>query len=75
MSKLTPCNFCTLEGIRYRAEKKGLTVTLLSNQGGLDIYAHPADIEITRELVGNEESETSPYWRAWLMALTDHCVC
>lgn len=58
MSELTPCNHCTLENIRYRAEKKGLTVTLLSNRGGLDVYVHPLDVKITREFAGSEENET-----------------
>jgi hypothetical protein len=75
MSELTPCNYCSLNRIKRRANEKGLQVTLLSSRGGFDVYVHPADVTVNRETVGDEEGKPSSYWGAWLMALTDHCVC
>jgi hypothetical protein len=65
MSELTPCNYCSLKKIKIRAEKEGKIVTAV----GQDIYIHPPEVE------RKDLHEDGPYWAAWMMEITDHCVC
>ncbi len=68
MSELTPCNYCNLRSIKRRAEANNQQVTLLNGQ---DVYVHPKAVDI-KSLPHDQREQ---YWRAWLMAITDHCVC
>lgn len=76
MSELTSCNYCNLKRIKDRAKKDGLEVTLLKDRkyGGINVYVHPSTVVIDC-MPGGENGEREKYYRAWLMALTDHCVC
>ena len=67
MSELTTCNYCTLQNIRARARKNGLQVTI----EGSNCYVHPRWVKLDR--LNKDEKE--PYFVAWFMELTDHCVC
>jgi hypothetical protein len=66
MSELTPCNYCSLERIKARAKKEGRVIVTVIGQ---NVYVHPP--EIKRKDLGPD----GPYWVAWFMSLTDHCVC
>lgn len=72
MSELTPCNFCNLKWIRCAADKAGKAVTLVRLErcaanplGGVDVLVHDV----------GEEPDREKHFRAWFMALTDHCCC
>jgi sugar phosphate isomerase/epimerase len=65
MSELTPCNYCSLKTIKRRAEKHGLKVTVI----GGTVYAHPPDVTEPAKAEGDK------YWTAWMMEITDYCVC
>lgn len=74
MSELTPCNYCTLASIRQRAKARDMVVTLLPERGGFDVFMHPPEIHPSMTF-GVAVDAPPEYWRAWFMALTDHCVC
>jgi hypothetical protein len=67
MSELTPCNYCSLKVIKKEAGLRGHVIT----HRGQDIYVHPLGVDITHL----SEKERDKYWRAWMMEITDHCVC
>jgi hypothetical protein len=72
MSDLTATNKETLDIIRYRAEEKGMKVTLLRDakwgMGGFNVYVHPKEVSIA-DLPGGEDGEREQYREAWLMSL------
>lgn len=72
MGELTPCNHCSLNGIKWRAKQKGLKVTVRSEDGGTMVYVHPPEVT---EFPRRPDGEPSKYFVAWLMGVTDHCVC
>lgn len=59
MSELTTCNYCTLQDIKRRADERGATVSLSKDEYGWTVVQC------------SDKSKPS----AWLMKLTDHCVC
>lgn len=74
MSHLTPCNYCSLQGIKSRAKAKGLYVTLCASGRWIAIFVHPREVDPIQydaegKLIENE------YWHASCLVLTDHCVC
>jgi hypothetical protein len=72
MSELTTCNYCNLQGIRCRAKKEKKKVTLIPAMGGgTDVFVHPKNICI-RELSLQKRKD---YFTAWLMEISDRCVC
>lgn len=72
MSELTPCNFCSLNRIKYRAKQRGRLVTTRSESGWTVVYVHPPDVT---EFPRREDGEPSEYFAASMMKITDHCVC
>lgn len=74
MSELTTCNFCNLRWFQSRAKSQGKEITLLRESGGNAVYMHPKDVDV-RTLEGGKDGERARYWKAWLMEITDHCVC
>lgn len=74
MSQLTPCNFCNLNGIKYRANQRGLVVTtIVDDVGWTDVYVHPPNV--TEFPSRSHDDEWLSYQVASMMAITDHCVC
>lgn len=76
MSDLTPCNYCSMAGIRERARHKKLKVsvqvaTQCGELGGVDVFVHPAWVKLPK--LNDKEREV--YFVAWFMALPDHCCC
>ena len=66
MSELTICNYCTLQ--KYKKEiKPGYKLSIIGN----DVYIHPESIEYKDMTF----AERDRYWQAWLMEISDHCVC
>lgn len=59
MSELTPCNYCTLKGMKdhYKEEGKEVKVTR------------------SKEMQGWLAAEVDGEEIAWFMELTGHCVC
>lgn len=74
MSELTTCNHCNLERIRRDAKKAGHRVTLEGStwgMGGVEVYVHPKALNF-RTFNKNMKRR---YWVAWMMEVTEHCVC
>ena len=70
------CNFCTLRGIRRRAKKRGLVVTLRPGPDGdgdvdVDVHVH----EKGQEPRTPRDPDNDPTWAAWFMALGTRCEC
>jgi hypothetical protein len=61
MSELTLCNYCTLQSMKQRAEKRGTTVVLGSD---------PQLPGWTAVRYADRDKPSS-----WFLSLTDHCVC
>jgi hypothetical protein len=74
VSELTPCNYCTLRGIRRMACERGHEVTLAPDDDGISVYVHPPGHEpdTSSDPMGNPNS---PYFTSWFMALSEECVC
>lgn len=73
MSELTPCNYCTLQSIKHRANGKGMNVTLKSDdQGWIAVYVHPPN---AAGFADNHDGDAPRYRVASMMKITDHCVC
>lgn len=68
MSSLTPCNYCSLNRIKWRISKEiGGLVTAPGNFGlGGTSYHH---------VLTTDEEPSEDNFVAWFMELTDHCVC
>jgi hypothetical protein len=77
MSELTPCNYCNLAGIKHEAKLKKQKVTIVPSKGkvgslgGVEVYVHPRGVFIEALTM----SQAKRYWVAWMMKITDHCVC
>lgn len=77
MSELTKCNFCDLTRIKEEAKENKEVVTVVPSKGkigslgGVEVYVHPRDVFIE----GLTKSQAKRYWVAWMMEVTDHCVC
>jgi len=69
MSELTPCNYCSLNSIKRRADRNGKRVTTQWRNGWLEVYVHPSDVKIVND------KDREKYRQGSMMALTDHCVC
>ena len=75
MSELTPCNYCSLSRIKRRAEDDGFKVTIIPDSqdglaaNGMAVYVHSPDVTDPAKAEGDK------YWTAWMMEVTDHCVC
>ncbi len=67
MSDLTSCNYCTLRRIRAEAkrEKKKVKIVTTKYVGEMREFKSQGGVDI---LVDGERV-------AWLMELTNHCVC
>ena len=79
MSELTPCNHCSLKGIRARVKAAGKKkVTVLQDaiwgMGGHNVYVHSKDVDISK-LKGGEEGERRKYFVAWFMEIGERCGC
>lgn len=79
MSELTSCCHCSLKGIESRAKARGLVITKLPSKfmGGTDVFVHPPNIVIT-ELEGwnvPDHPIREKYFSAWMMQITEFCVC
>lgn len=67
MSELTTCNYCKLESIRRDAKKKNMKVVCMPSRyelGGEEVY-----------VVKKGDKPNKKNWIAWIMGITDHCVC
>ena len=74
MSELTTCNYCNLKRMEEDAKAEGNKVTLIpskSKMGGSEVYVHPRSINIKKFNRG----QLQRFWVAWMMEITDHCVC
>jgi hypothetical protein len=74
MSELTSCCYCSLQFIRTRAREEGKRVFLRPGMmGGTDVFAvaKGEKLDISVDKKGNHGKQ----WRAWMMELTDSCVC
>lgn len=74
MSELTPCNYCSYQRIKKRADDDGLLVSLLPahwGMGGTEVYVSPVDVDVEKM----SEIERHKYYKAWFMSLPDHCCC
>lgn len=74
MSELTSCNHCNLERMRCDARAHKQRVTLIPatwGLGGVEVYVHPRTVNV-RKLT---KAQAKRYWRAWMMEVTEHCVC
>jgi hypothetical protein len=60
-----------LRRIKEHAKQKGQSVTLVSRQLGVEVYRHPKGVNVRQ--LSNRRRER--YFSAWLLELTDHCVC
>ena len=60
MSEMTPCNHCTLQSMRRRAQERGVVVVL-----GRD--------EESGWVTARYDDEDEPC--AWFVTLTDVCAC
>lgn len=68
MSELTPCNFCTLQGIKRREESLGNTVTVAAVEEG------PMQGMIGVTISGPAYfGDDKPC--VWFMALSEECCC
>jgi len=77
MSELTPCNYCSLQGIKARAKMNGCKVYLRNSTGslgGIDVFVVPLGKKLDTRVDERGES-IGGQWKAWFMELTDHCVC
>lgn len=73
MSELTPCNYCSLNNIKRRAEQDGMIVTTrLDSAGWTAVYVHPPRVNLPKN---DSHDKPSPYRVALMMEITDHCVC
>lgn len=63
MSDLTPCNFCTMQNMKARAEMRGVELIVqLETEGDMvDWWS------------ARYSDQTEP--SAWFMAITDSCAC
>lgn len=59
MSELTPCNYCNYQAMKRRAEKRGVTVILSSDENGW-VSARYSDKEKPSR---------------FFLKLTESCVC
>ncbi len=77
MSELTPCNYCTLKGIKSCAKRDNKIVKTLSGGMGTQVFVYPPDIDLTSLPEGNWDDKTGKmkYCVAELMEITNHCVC
>jgi len=75
---MSECNYCAFKRINSRADARGMKVTKLYDakwgMGGVNIYVHPKDINVS-ELPGGEDGERSKYREAWYMELPTSCCC
>lgn len=73
MSEYTQCNFCSFQNVKRRAHKEGNKITLMpgGSMGGVEVFVHPADVEIEKL----SEQERASWWSRWFMELPDHCCC
>lgn len=74
MSEKTRCNYCTLKWLERVAAKTNREVVQEEGDDetkrvvgvkGTNVYLVPAGRELNRDV----------HFAAWLMELTDHCVC
>lgn len=77
MSDLTPCNYCSYQGIKRRAKEKGLVITKkrhlsATKIGGKDHYM--GGVNIYRHKKG-ETIDHDKHFISWFMELPDSCKC
>lgn len=85
MSEFTICNYCILEEIKLETEKAGSTVYLRPSgfMGGTDVFVVPEGEKLPEkedmvqpcDEYPNGNEAYSKYHKAWLMNISDHCVC
>ena len=74
MSEMTPCNYCSMQGIKHRAKKLNQDVLEVESHGilgGTDVYIVPKGMSLEEVL----KEDQSPYFQAWFWELPDHCCC
>lgn len=71
MSELTPCNFCTLRGIRRHLPPGKKVVLRPEALGGLKdgVACYVVDADVP------DEDVSGPGWVSWFMELSDECCC
>ena len=70
MSELTNCNYCSWRRIQMQAKQGGYSVALIDNTA----YRLPAGVPTTQFQKWSKQDK-EPYFLAWFMELTNHCVC
>ena len=71
MSELTSCNYCNLQ--RYKRQAKEQNARLYLR--GQDVFIVPKGQKLDMTVDPKTGNHTSGQWVAWLMEITDHCVC
>ena len=76
MSELTRCNYCVLQSIKAHAKQEGKKVMLKSSafKGGIDVFVLPLGVDLPHD-TGMGSDARDEYFRAWLMEVTEECVC
>ncbi len=67
MSELTSCNYCNLKALKRNTKENEILVRLNGNE----FYRHPKIVDFKKL----SDKEKQKYWIAWMMEITDHCVC
>lgn len=78
MSELTKCNYCNMLYFKKTAanvNKRVVTRPGTGQLGGLDVYVLPSGTTLPEGEIAEGDEFHKKYWVAWLMKLSDHCVC
>ena len=70
------CNYCLYRRMRQVAEARGQYLRVKEvggEQGGVNVYQVPNSIQRYDLVKGSEDHDK--YFKTWLMAVSDHCVC
>ena len=69
------CNYCTLREIRKEARGRARVHLRRSSggMGGVDVFVVPKGEKLDTSV--DEKGNHNPQWKAWLMEVSDHCVC
>ena len=71
MSELSECNFCHLQRIKKSAKKRKKTIVLIKEDGWINVYKHPKNLEVNLEKQENKDK----YWLVSFAAIGDKCGC
>ena len=68
------CNYCRVRAMRQVAEARGTAIKIKPGEmEGVNVYEVPDTGEKYDLVVGTKDHEK--YFKEWLPAITDHCVC